>query len=271
MNPRNVILVSLGVLELLAATAAVIAFEDGLPWKWAIFPVIAVIYVQPYLIGIWVAFGERTLPWRLVAVAAGLTGLSQYANYAPIWMTLVVLVSIPGISLVLGLLLLARAFGLNFYDSLTRIDSQQAPAFQYSIRHMLEWTAAIAVLCSLAAMAPPELPGSLYEAFVDDGVQLCSHHGLLAATSLACVIVVLAMHRVWLGLAFLVPSGLLLAYLFHQPLRSAGWEIVVLSGCLMAWITFCLLPVRLFGYRYGWRPRAAGNECPFQEPPDLAD
>ena len=271
MNPRNVILVALGVLELLAATAAVIALEDWLPSEWAIFPVIAVIYAQPYLVGVWIAFGERSLPWRLVAVAACLTGLSQCVNDAPIWIGLVVIVSIPGIPLVLGLLLLARVFGLSFYDSLARIDSQKTPAFQYSIRHMLEWTAAIAVLCSLAAMASPELPRSLYGTFVDHGLHWCSLHGLLVTISLACVIVVLAMRRVWLGLALLVPSGLFLAYLLHQPLNSTAWQMIVFSGCLMAWITFCLVPVRLFGYRYGRRPRAASNECPFQEPPDLAD
>lgn len=260
MNPRNVILVALGVLELLAVAVAIIAIDDWLSSEWMILPVITILYAQPYLVGIWIAFGERSLLWRLVVVAACMTGLSVYVNDAFFRIVVVVIVSIPGIPLVLVLLLLARAFGLRFYDSFARTNSQNAAKFQYSIRHMFEWTAAIAVLCSLAAVTPPAIPRSLYQAFVDDGLQLCLLHAQLVTTSLACVIVVLAMRRVWLGLALLVPSGLVLAYLLHQPLGGAAWQIIVFSACLMAWIIFCLVPIRLFGYRYGRRPRAASND-----------
>ena len=273
MNRRNVILVGLGVLELLVAAAAYVC-EESLDAYWIRIACDSIVSAQPYLVAIWIAFGERTLPWRLVTVAACLVCLDHCPESAIVITSDAIAVYSPGIVPVLGPLLLARTLGLGFYDASTTMPSNNSTSFQFSLRRMLEWTAAIAVLCSLGAMVSPVILRILSEVFASSGLLLCLFHGQLAATVLACVIAVLAVRRVWLGLAFVVPFGLFLAYLLHQPQYCTAWKAIEFSACLMTWITFCLLPVRHFGYRYGRPPRLAADaepgNCPFQEPSDPA-
>ena len=276
MNRRNVILVSLGALELLVAAVAFVI----LGWtesEWTSLVCAAVFYAQPYLLGIWIAFGQRTLPWRMVAVAITSTCLTHcLVPYMAPWF---IAVLSPGIPVILGVLLLARILGPRFYDSSTTTPPDDSPKFQFSLCRMLEWTAAVAALCSMAAIAPPDVYDELDSFVTGEPLILVAIHGLLGGISLAFVAAILGMRCPWLGVGVLGAAGLLAAYLLHRVLGAEPSEMFLFIVCFMLWLTLCLVPVRLFGYRYGRRRLATAppfacdepGECPFQEPSDSAE
>ena len=253
MNRRDVILVGLGVFELLVAAAVYVA-DDSVGADWISLAFAAILFAQPHLVAVWIAFGERTLLWRLVAVVACLACLSRLAAVFPV--TLVT----SGIAPVLGALLLARLLGLRFYDVAVVPQGDSSPRLQFSLSRMLEWTAAVAVLCSMAAITPPDIYRELYSLVTDEPLFGVALHGLLGGVSLAFVAAVLGMRRPWLALGVLGAVGLLAAYLLHRVLGTELSEMFVFIACFMFWLTLCLAPVRLFGYRYGRRPRPAGND-----------
>ncbi len=278
MNRRNVILTILGALELLVGGVAIVILE----WtdsEWTSLFCAAVFYAQPYLLGIWIAFGHRTLPWRMIAVAVAFTCLTHCLKNVLYMAPEFIAVLSPGIPVVLGVLLLARILGLRFYDSSTTTPPDDSPKFQFSLRRMLEWTAAVAVLCSMAAIAPPDVYRELRSFATEEPLMLVTIHALLGGISLAFVAAVLGMRRLWLGIGVPGVAGLLVAYLLHRVTGAVPSEMFLFIACYMFWLTLCLVPVRLFGYRYGRRRLVATSpfasdepgECPFQEPPDSAE
>ena len=274
MNQRNVILVGLGVLELLVATVALVMVDKGKSIL-VDYTCAAIMYAQPYLVAIWIAFGERTLPWRLVAVAVCLTCLSHCVD--GFFIEAIAALG-PGIAFVLGPLLLARTFGLRFYDASEAVAQDNPPRFQFSLRRMLEWTAAIAVLCSLAAIVSPELHKELHSVVTEEPLMLAVLHALLGGMSLVLVAIVLGMRRPWLGVALLVVPELFFAYVLYQMAGAEFPEMIVFVVSYPLWLALCLLPLRLFGYRYGRPPHPAAppvadeepGNCPLQEPSDSA-
>lgn len=277
MNRRNVILAGLGVLELLVAGLAFFISGMAVP-AWIALPCAAVLYAQPYLVGIWIAFGERTLPWRAVAVAAVLTCLTHCMHDVSSMTTQAIFGLSPGIVLILGLLLLGRAFGLRFYDSSSHTLAA-SPRFQFSLRHMLEWTAAVAVLCSLATVLPPGSRTEIHAIVLNEATMLCVIHGFTGGVCLALLGVVLGMRRPRLGLAWLVPPVLLVAGLVGAVTPAGILGMGAFAVCFMVWMSICFFSLRHFGYRYG-RPHMptaspfANDESgdnPFQELPDSAE
>ena len=275
MNRRNVILTILGALELLVGGVALVILE----WtdsEWTSLVCGSIFYAQPYLVGVWIAFGQRTLPWRMVAVAVTSTCLAHCVKNVSYMAPEFIAVLSPGIPVVLGALLLARVLGLRFYDSSTTTPPDDSPKFQFSLRRMLEWTAAVAVLCSMAAIAPPDVYSELRSFATEEPLMLVTIHALLGGISLAFVAVVLGMRRLWLGIGVLGVAGLLVAYLLCRVSGAEPSEMFVFVGSYMFWLTLCFVPVRLFGYRYGRRRLVATSpfasdepgQDPFQEPPD---
>ena len=275
MNRRNTILVGLGALELLIAGAAF--FIAGMAEDWIALPCAAVVYSQPCLVGIWIAFGERTLPWRAVAAAAVLTCLTHCLYGVSFMTTQAIFILSPGIVLVLGLLLLGRAFGLRFYDSSSHTLAA-SPRFQFSLRHMLEWTAAVAVLCSLATVLPSGLRTEMHTFVLNEATMLCVIHGFAGGICLALLGVVLGMRRWRLGLAWLVPLVLLVAGLVGAVTPAGILGMGTFAVCFMLWLGLCFFSLRHFRYRYGRPPHPAAppvadekpGQCPFQEPSDPA-
>jgi hypothetical protein len=273
---RTVILWTLAVGQLLIAAVAYIAI-DRMPGEWVVYLCGGLVYGQPYLASVWIASGHRSLPWRFVLVAALLTGLLFLPQGLGPGLPEAIVALSPGIVAVLAFLLPARAFNLNVYNELTERPATRSHWLQFSLRSALEWTAATAVFCSLAVLAGPKVSNALRNIGGEISM-IFAIHIPFAAACVAVLVIVLVMGRPWIGLTILFPVVLAVAGLI-------GWITEELEGfltlamSLMIWFAVCFAPLRLFGYRFGRPPKLDVNpdpvdepqECPFQEPPDLAD
>ncbi len=273
---RTVILWTLAAGQLLVAAVAYIAI-GRMPGEWLVYVCGGLVYGQPYLAGVWIASGHRSLPWRFVLVAALLTGLLFLPQGLGPGLPEAIVALSPGIIAVLVFLLPARVFNVNVYDELAERPASHSHRLQFSLRSALEWTAATAILCSLAALAGPRFSSALRN-LGGEITMILAIHIPFAAACVAALVIVLVMRRPWIGLTILFPVVLAVTGLI-------GWVAENLEGfltlamCLMIWFAVCFTPLRLLGYRFGRPPKRDVNpdpvgepqECPFQEPPDLAD
>lgn len=273
---RTVILWTLAVGQFLIAAVA-FAATFRMPSEWLVYLCFGLHYSQPYLAGVWIASGRRSLPWRFVVVAALLTSLSFLPGMSTPSLQESIVVLSPGIIAVLVLMLAARTLGLRVYHEVAECPRKDSRWLQFSLRSAFEWTAATAMVCSLAALAGPRV-SSAFQGISGKIPVILLVHVPFAAVCVAELTVLLGMRRSWIGL------------LIHFPIALAvggviGWvtealeALLIVSTCLVLWFTICFTPLRLFGYRFGRQPRMdlkfdpanGSEECSFQEPPDLAD
>jgi hypothetical protein len=208
---------------------------------------------QGSLLPIWAALGGKRTPWRFagaVAAIAALTLLLQKFLPGPdaqVWgyflLAQMIGTSVP--------LLLLRFFGLR----VSRVPAEEVPrqAFrlQFSLRSMLEWTAAVAVLCGMLQV----MPEGFRRAFVSirwyEPACAFAVFGGLAALWLW-----VALGARWLGarlilLGFTLPmAGIVLASLGGPAGAST---VFLLPVALAVWLLGSLWVVRLAGYRLRWR------------------
>ncbi len=251
MNRRTVILWTLGAGQLLAAAIACAAL-DWAESEWTVFACVAILYAQPYFAGIWIGFGYRSLPWRMLAVAACLTGMTWAETLLYDHIRNLTAALSPGIAVALALMLLARAFGFRLYDRTVQSQSPNTTKYQFSLLSLLKWTTVIAVLCSLGALANPAAFEQMGVSYWGSILLLLAFHTPIAGILFLEFAILLSMRRPWIGLALLVPAALVIVWLLGRntgQLASFLWG----SGCLMVWFALCLLPLRLFGYRFGRR------------------
>jgi hypothetical protein len=254
MDRRTVILWALGAGQLLAVVLACSALE----WadsEWVALVCIAILYAQPYFAGIWIGFGRRSLPWRILAVAACLTGLTWVDSVLNDSLRNVVVALSPGIGGALALVLLARAFGFRLRDTTAESQSPDAARYQFSLLSLLKWTTVIAVLCSLGALANPaafeEMGGLSWETML----LLLAFHTPIAGILFIEFAILLGMRRPWIGLAGLLPVAFAIIWLLCRNTGQLA-PFLWLAGCLMVWFGVCVLPLRLFGYRFGRRRKS---------------
>lgn len=267
MNRRTVILWTLGVGQLLIWAIALRLAETAIREGFAA-PCMAIVYGQFYLTGVWIAAAKRSIRWRLVVVAACLTRLTWVQGEGFTDMSGLTLVLGPGIVATLLPLLLACAFGLRFHDQEPETQPSNPVRFQFSLRSILEWTAVVAILFSLAAIVHPDVMVELRRLGLEDAAMLPLIHGPFAAICLAEMAAILSMRRPWIGLALLLPVGLAVGSWLGWMFGDDTAEVPALVVCLMLWFAISFLPLRLLGYRFGRRRTVdAGAAAPTKPPP----
>lgn len=260
---------------LIAAVAFATAFR--MPNEWFLYVCFGLHYSQPYLAGVWIASGRRSLPWRFVVVAALLTSLSFLPGMSTPSLQESIVVLSPGIIAALVLMLAARTLGLRVYHEVAERPREDSRWLQFSLRSAFEWTAATAMVCSLAALAGPRV-SSAFQGISGKIPVILIVHVPFAAVCVAELMVLLGMRRPWIGLLILFPIALAVGGLIGWVTEALEVILVVMTW-LVLWFAICFTPLRLFGYRFGRHsrkdldpdPLGEPPECPFQEPPDLAD
>ncbi len=249
MNRRTVILWGLGAGQLLSAAIALALMETS-SGGWIDTFLAAIMYGQFYLAGVWIAAGQRSIRWRLVAVAVCLTSLTWCPREAvPVVQQAIAYLG-PGIVMALLPLLLARALGRRFYELGSATPSSNVPRFQFTLRSILESTAAVAVLFSLASLVHPGVIAAWTGIGLKEATFLLLIHLTFAAICLGEMIAIMATQRPWLGIALFLPAGIAIGGCFGWMMEDVA-EILSLVVCLMLWFAIAFVPLRLLGYRFG--------------------
>jgi hypothetical protein len=253
---------------LIGAVVGVAALIDlvllrGKPWgswpsaDWVFVLMLSMASSHGSLLGLWAALGGKATPWRFAAAFV--------AVVACIWMlgdsdlafwVFVLLVQMVAMS---GLLLLGRLLGLELADDLCRgraeASAAEGPWVQYSLRALLSWTAACAVLLG-AAHYLPKWPGPGLFVFLP-ATAAAALFGSSVATGVGTLWMSLgarwpAARIVGLGLA--VAAGVTILWLGIGNPREF-WEYVTFCLFQAAYLVGLLWLIRLAGYGLVWRRR----------------
>jgi hypothetical protein len=217
--------------------------------------VLAILLAQGSLLAIWAAFGGRATPWRFAGVVATLAvatlllkKLTSSSALDPQTWGYFMLANMIGTS---APCLLLRFLGLQVVRPLAQ-DSGAVPyRFQFSLRSLLEWTAAVAVLCSMLQIMPADFRQEFTGARWYRMVIVFAVAGLVSVVWLWVALGArwLALRLALLALTLAAVTTLIL--MTHPP--SILFIVALVAshaGCLFG--TF--LAVRTLGCRLLWRP-----------------
>ena len=210
---------------------------------------------QGSLLGLWAALGGKATPWRLVAgFAAAVACIWALGDSDLAFWACVLLVQMVAMG---ALLLVARLLGLELADDFRHDSAGESTAegqwVQYSVRSLLSWTAACAVLMSTFHYLPKEPLG---EFFQDAAIGAA-----IVVSSLA-----VAVGALWVTLGSRWPAGRIAGQGLAPVVGTiALWLVVGSRGGLWEFVAFCLFQaaylvgslwlVRVAGYRLVWRRR----------------
>ncbi len=199
---------------------------------------------QATLLAFWAAFGRGRLIWRVLPTVVGaVVYLRCTALPGGTWHELTIaFLGVTGV-----LLLVARVLG---FELVRCKDPPTAPRrFQFTIRDMLSWMTALAVILSALHYTPE---GWLARYARESSIVTLGSFLLVAIAS-----IVLSLCDRWLlARLLLLPLtiGLGTALLAGPNVRPT-WYLALFPGLMSAWITGSLLVVRYAGYRLIWRWR----------------
>jgi len=222
--------------------------RPGGPYDFIAFPFYMLGSSQGALVAIWAMLGRGKFLWRVLPTVLGaIVYLWLFQPADPDWIPLTF-----GELCVVGLLLaVARVAGLKIVKAST-IPRAVGPT-QFTIRDLLIWTTALAVVLSVLRCLPANwylalsrpLPGAIVVfgclTLVPLVALYCALGGRWLPVRLAAVPL-----AVYLG-------GYLLAAARIGP-SSTGY-FAMLLGLMAAWLLVSLWVVRLAGYRLAWRRR----------------
>lgn len=236
-----------------AAVAAMVA-APGAPGRSLLLEatIAALMVAQGCLLGAWVAFGGRPAPWRLagtsVALVLGIIALKSITYERDVFQVgFLVLAQMLGTSVPL---LAARFVGLEVARSLPDGSVPTVYRFQFSLRGMLEWTAAVAILLGILPLASEEFREMFRPRDLCRPVGLFAIDGLVATAALW---VTLGVQRTAVRLAVLAASGVGMA-IFLASMQPPDTLLVVVFPLLVAALLLASLWVfRGLGYRLVWR------------------
>ena len=210
------------------------------------------------LLAVWAALGGRATPWRLV--------IALITAVLWIWVTLwcdthyaIRLVCIGTIQMVASsvLLMTARLFGAELVgtldDDVVLAVEVDRPWVQFSLRSILSWTAAVAVLLSTLHYFPRE------------SLRIPAENGMLILGTFVGGGVLIALGALWIALGARWPVvrwfvlGLTAVVagiaIFVSVDFNEGPQIAVFLGSQITFVTGSFWLVRLAGYRLIWRRR----------------
>lgn len=206
---------------------------------------------QGSLVGIWVAFGGRATPWRLIGGTVGLIGwmwcldIGLPQSEAHYW-TYYVLAQTVGT----GLPFVALRFcGLGIHRHRPGSPTPKKQGLQFSIRALLEWTTALAVLLGTLPMTPWEFR----RPFASVEFEL---YGLFGSCALLALIVLWTMLAVRWPAARILVLGLALTATVTVGIptfpATLGYGILFYASTAL-WLIVSLWVLRRGGYRLAWR------------------
>jgi len=225
-----------------------------------VFLMLTIIVPAPLAVGsllaMWAAFGGGPSPWRLLlvlvppAVLVSGTLSHRLMDTAPgAWVFGFLLQAA-----LTSLLMLALRVGGAHITRLGMSSARTCPRFQFSLRLLLEWTCAIAVLSATLSLFPREefadLAGRGKVLFLM--VLMLAFHAFLAAVALGLTLAAKepVVWFMWLATAIVVGMCLLAAIGPEEATLYVG----VVWSCQSAWIIGSLWPFRRAGFRLAWRP-----------------
>ena len=241
-------------VQVLVSVTALMAFEHG-PGDIVQMLAISVPFAQGSLLGIWAAMGGRPGPWRLVAAALALVGAAKVTEAitsdGEVVLCFFLLAQLFSTSLPLFLL---RFLGLDLIRPRDDVRVAQAPTLQFSLRSLLEWTTAVAVLLGTLPMLPEEAYMMMSMSDLAFVMGVFVPMGLLAV---AAAWAGLGAGRLWVRLLALGIAGPIMAIVTElvKPGAWPGW-VCLLFACWTTWTVASLWVFRLAGYRLTRRARA---------------
>jgi hypothetical protein len=209
------------------------------------------------LLGIWAALGGRPTLWRLVGTTMALVGCMALAecmtpvsidghglpvnDLRSLWVAVVF-----SLALATSLPLLALRFlGLEIAHREPDDSLLQRPKLQFSLRSLLEWTAALALMLGTLQMTPGWFPDVALAP-----LGLCPICGLLALAALWITLGTRWRAIRMLGLALAGASLVAgLVVLRDLDFLSPVWLLWIVSVIGSLWV------FRIAGYRLVWRGR----------------
>ena len=260
---------------LIGVVVAVTAVIDLaiIPWVWAsgvsdwlLWTLFAMAPCHGSLLAVWIALGGKATPWRLVAAVLGVAAWMWISHWFPdsdphsmremfveVWTT-----DLTAEMFVLsGLLMLARLLGLELTDT-SHGDTTQAVAddtqwIQFSLRTLMSWTTAVAVLLATLRYFPKwPLVTVLNEPLPYAAILLGDALPALGALWLALGsrwpvkrIIVLVVASIGSVTIFRLTGGL----------GAELWQIATFVVAQAVYLVGSLWLVRLAGYRLVWRRR----------------
>jgi hypothetical protein len=257
-NRRRKVIVSLlvihGALAVLSLIVTGTNSSGGPPWFPIELMVMTLAISQGSLLGIWAALGGPPAPWRLLATAAALVacmwllpGLFVDAD-VEVW-TYVVFTQMVGTSLPL---LALRLRGLGIVRPTPSDPEPELQKLQFTLRSLLEWTTALAVLLGMVQMTPEDFR----EAFT-------SWQGGLEIVAIFGGDALLALAALWTALGARWTAARLLLLGLAGGVAATGIAVVDAPYRLITALAFLLLSVawlvgslwvfRVAGYRLAWR------------------
>jgi hypothetical protein len=203
---------------------------------------------QGILLGVWVAFGGGKCLWRVIPTAlAAILYAWCVSNVNGRWQQEWLMFAVVALGLSAAVLLLARCAGLQ----LTKCSDAKATfsPFQFYIRDIMAWTAAVAVVMSAWRCLPTAAFGFLRQSI--------PAVAFIAYPLVAVVSMFVALRRRWLvtGLVLLPITVILGAKLMYNVTRSPYplSYFIFMLGSLAVWLTASFLLLRFAGYRLTWR------------------
>jgi len=255
----------IGVVVGLVVAAEVLlpltGWPDPLSYGWCNVGYIGILHSHGCLLGLWASLGGKVTPWRLVTAVVGVAALTwvfyeteyHYGVRDANWIFFTFL----QVCLVSLVLWVARLLGVELNDTLaaepTEAAVQQRPWIQFSIRSLLAWTAATALLLGTI---PWLLKGPFGESiFLPWDFEI---------VVVLCPSLIIGTIAVWGALGTRWKTGRYVAIIATPAACSiVTWKIIDenLTVCSIffctqfAWILILLLLIRLAGYRLIWRRR----------------
>lgn len=255
MDRRCVIIGAIAAIHILVGLTLELLFQKR-PWdELAAVVSFSLVACQGSILAFWATLGGKASPWRLVLATVAVVAWQSLATDMRSDVGTIVLSSIRIAQMfTVSLLLLSIRFvGLRLScDDMGPI-APDAYKIQFSLRSMLEWTAAAAVLLGAIHYAPSDFPSGVCEFLA-----LHPYDVLLVAGILIAIVSLWAtLSKRSMGLRV----GVLLATLgvctlVGEVLKSGDFpQFGLFFSCQTILLIGSLWPVRLAGYRLIWRRR----------------
>jgi hypothetical protein len=238
--------------HMLVASICIRAMVNGPPGMFLETLIISVVCLQGSLLGIWAALAGRPAPWRFTALLVLLVLFTRLLRtispgYATFWGA-VVLAQMIGTAVPFFLM---RFLGLEVVEQIPDISTPVKYRAQFSIRSLLEWTAAVAILLS----ALPMMPKDFQELFMADRrLFILGLFATDALLGLPAIWIALGTRRALLRGLVLALMGLILGVFLPMTAPAADSKYIVLMLVLYTlWLTASLWVFCPLGYRLVWR------------------
>ena len=246
-----------------AAALWMVLSRVGRPWLFDLVLIRHALFMlgptQGTLVALWTVFGGGKFVWRATSVTLG-TFLYVYLIHTfceiVFWTSHEELLGARIVEMCLcgTVLLLVRLAGFRLVQY---PDPRQASGpFQFSIRDMLTWTTAVAVILG----AWKSLPQYTFY-FLEQSIP--ADLFFLGSTLVSSASILLALGRRWtVARIVLLPVAVLLAGMLLSGTSRSGYSLgyyIFLFALMTVWLVPSLLALRYASYRLAWRPR-------FEEP-----